>query len=350
MLRGFPGSLGDNRRGRSFAELLFTRPTLSDRRRSGVSKSPPRSGAAKGAKRSRAASLCRYLPTDFARGLRVARVGFFATEARGHLLACGKNALPTTRSATTRNTRPSPSSWIESRDTSNLPVASLRLPIQDQREVVREPSTATKLPERFDECSLFVVQQLDRAAAIGRNRCLENDPKVVSRGVGRTRLELLDQRADRFPGDHKVPVVHCHLQTLGDDRTSLTRWLCGSYFVARLRLICVALLKMVARLRSPGARWVALWCGACRRTSSPDAEHPAEAGPMIRTSSSSGIVATEQHPSHGVGLEMRSEGLRAGRHGRRRSPARSLVYADWGNRFVWTYEREGTAGAEASML
>ena len=38
---------------------------------------------------------------------------------------CQKNALPTTESAMTRNTSPSPSSWIESRDTVNLPLASL---------------------------------------------------------------------------------------------------------------------------------------------------------------------------------------------------------------------------------
>jgi hypothetical protein len=38
---------------------------------------------------------------------------------------CQKNALSTTKSATTRNTRPSSSSWIESRDTVNLPLASL---------------------------------------------------------------------------------------------------------------------------------------------------------------------------------------------------------------------------------
>ena len=31
---------------------------------------------------------------------------------------------------------------------------------------------------------------------------------------------------------------------------------------------------------------------------------------------------------------------------RRGSPARSLVYADWGNRVVWTYKREGTVGGK----
>jgi hypothetical protein len=41
------------------------------------------------------------------------------------LPVCQKNALPATTSATTRNTTPSPSSWSESRDRVNLPLAAL---------------------------------------------------------------------------------------------------------------------------------------------------------------------------------------------------------------------------------
>ena len=90
------------------------------------------------------------------------------------------------------------------------------LSIQDRCEVIRNPSTAPKLAEGFDECSLLVVEELDRSAVFGRERCLENDPEVVRRGIWRAWFEMLDERLDGFHGDHEVPPVDRQCEVLGD--------------------------------------------------------------------------------------------------------------------------------------
>jgi hypothetical protein len=90
------------------------------------------------------------------------------------------------------------------------------LSIQDRGEVIMNPSKAPKLAEGFDECSLLVVEELDRSTVFGRERGLENDPEVVGRGIWRAWFEMLDERPDGFHGDHEVPRVDRNGEVLGD--------------------------------------------------------------------------------------------------------------------------------------
>ena len=76
---------------------------------------------------------------------------------------------------------------------------------------------ALEFAQCLDQSSLFVVEELDRGAVFCRERCLENHAEIVGCGVGRTRLEMLDERFDGFRRDREAAVVDRHVEVLGDE-------------------------------------------------------------------------------------------------------------------------------------
>ena len=76
-----------------------------------------------------------------------------------------------------------------------------RLPgpaVEKSGEILREASTALKLAQRLDQRSFFVVEELHLGGGICGEPRLENHAEIVGRGVGRARLELLDEQLGDF--------------------------------------------------------------------------------------------------------------------------------------------------------
>ena len=90
------------------------------------------------------------------------------------------------------------------------------LSIQDPCEVVRNAAKTPKLAEGFDECSLLVVEELDRSVVFGRECRLEQNAEVVRRGIWSAWFEMLDEDPDGFRGDRVVPPVDRQCEVLGD--------------------------------------------------------------------------------------------------------------------------------------
>ena len=115
-----------------------------------------------------------------------------------------------------------------------------RLPgpaVEKSGEILREASTALKLAQRLDQSSFFVVEELHLGAGICGEPRLENHAEIVGRGVGRARLELLDQQLGGFRRDREVPLIDRHAELLGDE--------------PRLLEVARQLVGRVRRLRPP---------------------------------------------------------------------------------------------------
>ena len=95
-----------------------------------------------------------------------------------------------------------------------------RLPgpaVEKSGEILREASTALKSSQRLDQSSFFVVEELHLGAVLCGDPRLENHAEIVGRGVGRARLELLDEQLGGFRRDREVPLVDRHAELLGDE-------------------------------------------------------------------------------------------------------------------------------------
>jgi hypothetical protein len=95
-----------------------------------------------------------------------------------------------------------------------------RLPrpaVEKSDEILRKASTALKLAQRLDQSSFFVVEELHLGAGICGEPGLENHAEIVGRGVGRARLELLDEQLGGFRRDREVSLLDRHAELLGDE-------------------------------------------------------------------------------------------------------------------------------------
>jgi hypothetical protein len=95
-----------------------------------------------------------------------------------------------------------------------------RLPgpaVEKSGEILRKASTPLKLAQRLDQRSFFVVEELHLRPGICGEPRLENHAEIVGRGVGRARLELLDEQLGGFRRDREVPLVDRHAELLGDE-------------------------------------------------------------------------------------------------------------------------------------